>query len=209
MDSKIINQHIRADIWSQLKELGFSQFASRTAWRYRTKKTDVINFQSFNSYLADSFGCTTYSFATNIGCYFLDVPNKFNPGVIKEKDGKLLPEEYQCHFRCSLGKNILQQEFQRENIWYIDPKGKYLKIVINDAIQVIRAKALPWFEKYESSDVVLSELLHGKEHLQGTFGYGGDPSPNRSFLIGHIALVIGEDKLAITHLQAAFEIDIV
>lgn len=202
MDSKTVNRHIRAEIWRPLKDAGFSDFTSRTAWRHRARKIDVVNFQSFNSTLAESLGCTTYSFAINLGCYFLDVPDQFRPGTIKVKDGKLLPQEYVCHFRRSLEKHIRQPELSRSYIWFVDPQGKYLSTVIPDALQAI-TNSLPWFEKYENIDTALRQLLHIKENQHETFGFGAVDSPARSFLIAHLALADNDPVLARTHLRAA------
>ena len=65
MDSSAVNKEIKATVRPLLQGAGFTQFTSRTAWRHSTGKTDVINFQSFNSYLANSLGCTTYSSAAS------------------------------------------------------------------------------------------------------------------------------------------------
>lgn len=204
MESKTVNRQIRAVIWPPLKELGFSAFTSRTAWRYRARKIDVVNFQSFNSYLANSLGCTTYSFGLNLGCYFTDVPNQFPPGTIKEVDGRLLPPEYVCHLRRALEKNIRQAELKRRDIWYVDAEGKHLPIVIQDALQAIQ-NSMSWFDRFESTDAALQVLLHAKEDLYDTFGFGALGSPIRNFLIGHLALAIDDQQLARKHLQAALD----
>lgn len=70
MDSKIVNKEIKKTIKPFLQAVGFTKFSERNAWRYRDEFIEVINFQSFNSYLADGVGCTTYSFAINLGVYF-------------------------------------------------------------------------------------------------------------------------------------------
>ena len=205
MDNKAVNKQIRALVQPYLKQIGFSRFTPRTAWRYRERKIDVINFQSFNSYLAESLGCTTYSFALNLGCYFTDIPSAYAQNPVREKDGNLLPEEYRCHFRRTLRKGLRQAEFRRRDIWYIDPEGDNLAQVIADAIHIIKTKAEPWFEKHENLDQVLSELQTGVEKDGGTFGYGANPSPVRHYYTGFIALALNKPSLARTHLRAALE----
>jgi hypothetical protein len=85
MDSKIVTREIRRFVWPRLKKQGFTEFSARTAWRHSKAKIDVVNFQSFNSYLAGVIGCTTYSFALNLGCYYLAIrgglPVPFGKGV--------------------------------------------------------------------------------------------------------------------------------
>src|ERR1700756_4978391 len=70
LDSSIVNREIKSAIRPLLQAAGFTQFTTRTGWRYAGEKIDVVNFQSFNSYLASSLGCTTYSFCINLGCSF-------------------------------------------------------------------------------------------------------------------------------------------
>ena len=74
MDSKVVNKVINKNIWSFLKEQGFSMFTSRSAWRFNQDTIEIINFQSFNSYLAEVLGCTTYSFTVNLAIYFTKIP---------------------------------------------------------------------------------------------------------------------------------------
>src|SRR5215467_13800459 len=112
-----------------LRDAGFSQFSARTAWRYTETKIDVVNFQSFNSYLANAVGCTTYSFAVRLGCSFEIIPRRQR---IKQKNGHLRPEEYECHFRLTLLKNIHQANLKRRDTWYVDPSGESLKAIVED-----------------------------------------------------------------------------
>ena len=61
MDSSVVNGWIRKRIWPVLRDGGFTRFTPRTAWRYIPTRIEIVNFQSFNSYLAESVGATTYS----------------------------------------------------------------------------------------------------------------------------------------------------
>jgi hypothetical protein len=70
MDSKVVNKAIKKEIFPFLKENGFTEFNSRNALRFSDQQIDIINFQSFNSYLAKGVGCTTYSFAINYDVYY-------------------------------------------------------------------------------------------------------------------------------------------
>lgn len=110
MNSKVVSTQIRKVIRPYLKQVGFSYFTSRSAWRNRPNKIEVINFQSFNSYLAETVEVTTFSFALNLGCYFKAIPSAYPPNTIRRKDEDLLPEEYHCHFRRSLHKHLHQVE---------------------------------------------------------------------------------------------------
>lgn len=85
MDSKVINKVINKNIWSFLKEQGFIMFTPRSAWRFNQDTIEIIDFQSFNSCLAEVLGCTTYSFTVNLAIYFTKIPDKFPNITIKEK----------------------------------------------------------------------------------------------------------------------------
>jgi hypothetical protein len=70
MDSRVVSRSIKNEIWPLLRKSGFSAFSARTAWRFAPEQTHVVNFQSFNTYLAERLGCTTVSFGLNLGIYF-------------------------------------------------------------------------------------------------------------------------------------------
>ncbi len=107
MDSKVVSRQIRIHVWPVLKAAGFDHLVGRNAWRHSRYKVDVLNFQSFNSYLATQVGCTTFSFSLNLGCYLTFVPALYGDSQDPGK-GVLLPQEYECHLRRRLRKTIPQ-----------------------------------------------------------------------------------------------------
>jgi hypothetical protein len=102
--SSDVNKAIRHGIWTDLKEHGFIDRTARTAWRRWEGGVDVINFQSFNPYLADGVGCTTFSFGLNLGILLDAVPNY-------PKMDATRPKEHQCHLRLHLHKHLSQPLF--------------------------------------------------------------------------------------------------
>src|SRR5438046_2312513 len=92
MDRKSVNRAIAARVRPLLKAEGFDEFTARSAWRFAGLAINVVNFQSFNSYLASSVGCTTFSFALNLGCHFTFLPSV---GAHRIYDRKRPPEDYQ------------------------------------------------------------------------------------------------------------------
>jgi hypothetical protein len=199
MDSSSVNKEIRKHIKPLLIEAGFSLFTSRTGWRYGTNRIDVVNFQSFNSYLAGGVGCTTYSFALNLGCYLTYIPYPHGVERLKQKEGRLTPQEYECHIRRPLNKSILQPQFPRKNIWYVDPDRRHLSPAISDAALTITTQAFPWFERFSDDFEVLRTLLKEKEENNGTHGFGA----MRSYLLGYTALFLGKPDLAGEHFDKA------
>jgi hypothetical protein len=203
MDSKEVNKMIRREIWPSLKERGFWKFTSRSAWRHSAHQIDVVNFQSFNSYLAERISSTTYSFGLNLGCFITVIPSVTGTERFKNEKDCLLPPEYACHFRKQLRKKIRQPELTRDDVWYIDPEGKYLVPAIQEARSLVLEEGLSWFQEFTSLDYVY-ELLCGDEHyVNGTWGFGGKGSPARNYLTGYVALALGHCDVAAESLETA------
>jgi hypothetical protein len=193
MDSKAVNKEIRRVVWPLLKTYGFSKASARTAWRHGNQKIDVVHFQSFNSYNADVMGVTTFSFAVHLGAYLRYVPPKWPPKKIK--DGVPYPAEYECQFRGALHRTISQPKNAHPHVWFVDTDGRNFSWCVNDVVQKI-PDALTWFERLESKTSVLRILLEEREQMWGLWGFGNNPSPNRSYLLGYVAMQLGDDALA-------------
>lgn len=202
MDSSVVNKEIKSAVRPLLQEAGFTQFTPRSAWRYSTGTINVVNFQSFNSYLANSVGCTTYSFCVRLGCCFDAIPQSER---VNRKSGHLRPEEYECHFRLTLQKSIKQPNLKRTDVWYIDPAGKNLETVIADAKKAILDTGLNWFTRFSDPAEVLRTLLEGSEGNESTHGFGANPSPMRHFMTGFAALSLRKTSLAKEHLKKALD----
>src|SRR5436309_345467 len=106
MDSKVVSRELWKVVRPLLADAGWTSFSSRTARRFSNARIDVVNFQSFNSYLASAIGSTTYSFCVRLGCFFSAIPHS----GIKAKDGLQMPEEYQCQLRRTIYKKSSQPE---------------------------------------------------------------------------------------------------
>jgi hypothetical protein len=201
MDSTVVTRAIRREIWPVLRQEGFDRFAGRSAWRRSENKIDVVNFQSFNSYLAESVGCTTFSFSLNLGCFLPFIPTALMQVTVK--DGAQLPREYECHLRRRLLKTIKQSELKRTDTWYIGDQGEYLTDSIADALTQIRLHGLSWFQRFEQEEELMRTL-----HRDGggeTFGFGTKDSPQRHILLGFAELSRKNRKGAIRHLNLALE----
>lgn len=203
MDSKVVNKAIKSQIWSFLREEGFSQFSSRNAWRYKQDRIEVINFQSFNSYLAGLIGCTTFSLSVNLGIYFTIIPNQFTNNPVKEKNGWLLPEEFKCIFRKQLIKSLYQDEINDRQVWYVDALGSNIELVMDDVKRILYSDGIKWFEKYSQMDAVLNTLLNEEEKLFDTWGFGRKASPIRNFAGGYIAYALQKYDLAADMIEKA------
>lgn len=159
MDSKIVSRELWKVVRPLLRDAGWTSFSSRTAQRFSNPRIDVVNFQSFNSYLASAIGSTTYSFSVRLGCFFTAIPHS----GIKLKDGLLMPEEYHCHLRCTIRKKFSQPECPRTDVFYLDPKGDYLPTVVEATRQGIATKGLAWFRRFSE----MEEVLRKPEYVWG------------------------------------------
>jgi len=204
MDSKRVNQEIRAVVRPALKARGFSVFTERTAWRHAPGRIHVVNFQSFNDYLATGVGCTTFSFALNLGQWLTCVPP--DDSRIASRKGLLAPQEYHCHLRLHPHRSIDQRELERRDIWYIDANGSYLASAVKDARDVILGAGLAWFDRW-SSDAAVDALLRESASVatDGTDVGGGLGSPARDAVHGYLLRSMGRIDEARGKLSSALE----
>ncbi len=205
MDSRDVNRELRRRIRPQLREAGFSRFTARTAWRYDDLGIDVVNFQSFNSHLAESISCTTYSFSLNLGRYLHAVPGAVGPRPPRQKDGDLLPAEYECHFRGRLHRGFVQPELERRDTWYIDPEGRYLEPAMDDVSECLHSEGWAWFGRLHDPEEVLAILLGREAETDRLWGPGANPSPGRSLVTGYVARASGNHQLAAEKLREALD----
>jgi hypothetical protein len=202
MNSTFVNRELRATIRPSLQANGFTAFTARSAWRYHPGRIDIINFQSFNDYLASSVGCTTFSFSLNLSVYLIGLPQDGLP--IKERQGQLQPEEWRGHLRLHPERTIEQAELSRRDIWYIDPKGDYLAAAVRDARNVLLEVGLAWFERWGTDAAVLEALRHPEATLgDGTELPGTPDSPARNQVVGYVAYRAGQSATARQYLERA------
>jgi len=156
MDSKVVNKLIRSEVWPLLRQHGFTKFSARTAWRYRAPFVDVVNFQSFNSYLAEGIGCTTYSFTLNIAVYVQG--SAIEDRVKLDSAGRLMPQECECAFRLQLEKSEPIDRFERRDVFLIDPDGRSAAAVFREVQRLLGGDALKWFDAVGNLDAALAWL---------------------------------------------------
>lgn len=175
MDSRDVTREIRRVVWPALREAGFDAFTGRTAWRYVDPAVDVVNFQSFSASLADSVGCTPFSFSLNLGVW---VRGDTEARVLQpDKQGRPRPAEWECTKRTRLAKSVEQPWFEpftaegssrwpralrlhreglkrimrtdrhdREDTWYVFPDGSNVTEMVGDALRAIRKTGFAWLE---------------------------------------------------------------
>jgi len=88
--------------------------------------------------------------------------------VKQDKDGKLLPREHLCHMRFTLKTsdvslqmrnrvlNPLEQD--RDDVWWVDPDGANLEIVLFDIRESFLETAVPWLREMTDLENVLEKV---------------------------------------------------
>lgn len=198
MTSAAVNKLIRSEIWPLLRAQGFTQFDSRTARRFSEWRTEVVNFQSFNAYAAGVIGCTTYSFAVNLGVHLAGGAGE--RWMARDKHGRCLPAEYHCEFRTRLLKRTVVDGFASPDIFYVDAEGRTTEAVFREVQELVDGFALRWFAEHADpelliartrSDCFVGAILLARLHvlrspadgvaaraeLERTLGYAFDFSP--------------------------------
>jgi len=166
MDSKTVNKLIRSEIWPILRRFGFTHFEPRNAYAYRGSFINVVNFQSFNSYLAGGLGCTTFSFAVNLGVYIPGQPGAH--WVRRDKTGHLLPCEPQCGFRSQLRKSNPVDGFSRDDIFFIDPDGRTTGPCFRE-LSDLASNSLPhWFDEYSDVGTIIRRMETAEHSESGS-----------------------------------------
>jgi hypothetical protein len=162
IDSKVVDAELRRVLWPELKAIGFRR-TGRTAWRDRPDCVQTVNIQSFNSYLADGIGATTFSFALNLGVFYPIIAEETPMSGFRGDPTR--PAEWSCQARCHLAKGIVQSEWvhgrppDRPEIWYVRPDGSNVEVVVRDATERIKSDGLPWLER-------LSDLREARRAFQ-------------------------------------------
>lgn len=228
MSSDEVSKEIKRTVWPALKEIGFTHFTSRSAWRDKKDTIEIINFQSFNDYLATRIGCTTFSFAVNLGAYYKCVDE-----TLWAKKRTRLPQEYQCQARLHLiksihqdglfnpyGSNVLERFFSKifsrrdkydcPEIWYVIKDGTNIKETVADAKNSIFTQGISWLDKMENLRYALEAFKNrkgvGATWKAPTEDYGGRiGSLSRMETTAAIYIFLGKPKLAKEILKSVYE----
>lgn len=194
VDGRVVGKALSDAVRPLLKSVGFTKFAGRTAWRDSEYTVDFVSFRSFSRYIADGMGCTTCSFAGDVGVFYRCM------GPDQDR-----PKSYELTFRAALGKTLSQPFFlpygrsnttDRSDVWFVTKDGRTLAECVADARECLEAQGLPILEKFGQPQRAFESLL--TERSTATrFGEPGIKMPgnpdgpmwrNAAVAIGHLFL---------------------
>ena len=99
-------------------------------------------------------------------------------------------------------KTVLQVELPRKNAWFVKADGTNAQAMVGNARDVIVQEGLPWFERFRDPLEVRRTLVEADEQMHGgTFGFGNNPSPIRSYMLGYVSKHLGDTGGAIQCFQ--------
>ena len=217
MDSKAVDRALRELFWPALKEVGFTRRKGRTAWRDRPGAIQVVNIQSFNSYLAEGLGATTYSFSINLGVFFDALAARSSIGALVAD--RTRPQEYHCQTRKRLMKGLAQPNVPRRawmglgpqrpslgrwsdrpDVYLVLPDGSNVDATVLDGRARMLAEGLPWLDRVSDPGEAMRCFFEVPDTSArpgiSSEGYGGAiGSPNRLRAIAGLAAASGDWEL--------------
>jgi hypothetical protein len=210
-----VDRALRAILWSRLKSEGFDRRTGRTTWRDRPGCVQTVNIQSFNSYLAEAIGSTTFSFSVNLGVFYAVIADHSTSGSFVKDWSR--PAEPHCQARYHLAKGISQPNLpstkrwfdpraarplygsweDRADVWYVTRDGSNLDEVVTDARDQIVSTGLPWLERLSDLSEARRAFLEdpSTRHARGIVaeGFGGAiGSPARWLAVGALSIALGD-----------------
>ena len=85
-------------------------------------------------------------------------------------------------------------ENTRTDVFYVDPKNRYLPNVIEAVKYGIATERLAWFRRFSDMQEVSRTLTEENESMNGTWGFGAKSSPARNLSRGYVALFLWLSK---------------
>lgn len=150
-----INKILRRVVVPTLREIGFTKFKGRVAWRYLDDAIWVFQTKAVGNYFSQVTGFPPSSLTARLGIFFLDFPGS-HP-IKTADDGLPVPDESRCHVRYGLDNmadqiavrnpEMLEQERLRKDVWWLDRDGSNAEAVVEDIRRSILEYGVPLLEK--------------------------------------------------------------
>lgn len=187
MDARSVDKELRRVVWPALRRHGFSERASRVAWR-RSSGTDLVEISSVGTGW-DQMGCTSFSVSARVAALpdFLPLLN-----VVPEKEGRPRPHYWHSPLMVTLQKTLSQPWFHpfaepaplrmseparlhreglmrvirrdvhdRPGVWFIKSDGSNIAEVIDDLLVVVEGDGLAILERLHDPAAVIEMVNSG------------------------------------------------
>ena len=168
MGSSEVNKVIRRILHPEIKAAGFSKVRIRRYWRYLDDRIWHFMIKSVGYYFSEVTGFPPQSLVSEYGIYFLDFPPHPRPALRStppyDKDGLMIPKEYNLHFRRSLRAIASQEPFglslanraerERNDVWWISTDGLNVESAVEDLGHALIKQAIPDLENVDKGRVL-------------------------------------------------------
>ena len=106
-----------------------------------------------------------------LSVYYTFIPSQTE--IKTDKDGLLLPPEYCGHMRCALKNHNFHvqirsglnnpAEANRDDIWWIEPDGSNIEVMIDDLTESLKITGIPWFQAMTNLDNVFNQIMKDRD----------------------------------------------
>lgn len=144
MDSKDVTKELEARVFPVLRQVGFSEFRGRAAWRDREHSIDLLDLRSVGYYRGSAIGATSHSFVASAGVYIKSV----HAVPWADEPVPARPRAHDCHAQFFLKKPMFQLWCWRPGVWYVSKRGGNLEKVVVGLLRAISEEALPWLGQF-------------------------------------------------------------
>lgn len=190
-----------------LRAEGFNDWTSRSAWRRNGGRIEHVEFRSFSTHYAESFGCTPASVSVWLGIQLPEFSVQFNP---KAGPKGIRPIESGMPIRGDLAPNLDLRQRNPLKIWRIETLED-AEACASDIANQFRSYGLSWINRTFDIASLQSLLLNdATTELQAMpngahlwIDAGALDSPNRNRKIAELARAQGNYALASDRFERA------
>ena len=201
MKTTHINALIRQYLKPVLKKAGFTQFTTRSAWRYHNQRIDVFRFQVHKA--SNPFGRDAdQSFSLELGCMLDYIPCITTKEPVRMVQNEPRPEIFHCTFQRTLQGPVSCRPLGQPYTWRLPAHSGALREALQNVADQLQSEGFFWYQQFDDPRFVLDFLSSPEERKDGTWGYGRAGTPVRQFLVGFAAIRAGYYELAKESLHA-------
>ena len=193
-------------VYPMLKAEGFDDWTTRSAWRRKDGRMEVVEFRSFNTYYAESFNCTHASISVWIG---IQIPELSSCPYVKAGPKGVRPAESAMPIRANLAPSLGLQQRNPLGIWNIN-SSEDAEACASDIAEQMRDYGLAWanwpFEPAALQELLLKDMNDIDTMPNGALLWvdaGNVDSPNRNRKIAELARAQGNHTLASERFERA------